>query len=139
MIVQVAEIPLSRLIRNVSFRYTRYRNVVERRTGHLFQGRYKAIAIDAETCLLELVRYIHLNPVRAGIAGDPTDYPWSSHRAHLGREPFLWLSTDWILSRYSNGDRVARRLYRNFIADGMGDGHRKGADPWERHVAEFNG
>ena len=62
LVVQVAEIPLSRLIRNVSFRYTRYRNAKERRTGHLFQGRYKAIVFDEESYLEELVRYIHLNP-----------------------------------------------------------------------------
>ncbi len=125
LVVQVAEIPLSRLIQNVSFRYTRYRNAKERRTGHLFQGRYKAIVIDAETYLLELVRYVHLNPVRAGIVGDPADYRWSSHRAYLGREALSWLSTDWILSRYSRREGSARRLYRNFIADGIGDGYRK--------------
>jgi putative transposase len=125
LVVQVAEIPLSRLVQNVSFRYTRYRNAKEHRTGHLFQGRYKAIVIDAETYLLELIRYIHLNPVRAGIVADPADYRWSSHRAYLGKEVLPWLSTDWILSRYSPRKQSARRQYRNFIAEGIGGGYRK--------------
>jgi REP element-mobilizing transposase RayT len=107
LVVQVDEIPLSRLIQNVSFRYTRYRNAKERRTGHLFQGRYKAIVIDVERYLLELVRYIHLNPVRAGIVGRPEEYRWSSHRAYLGKEDWPWLSTDWILSRYSPREESA--------------------------------
>ena len=90
LVVQVAEVPLSRLIQNVSFRYTRYRNAKERRTGHLFQGRYRAILIDAEAYLLELVRYIHLNPVRAGLVKDPEDYRWSSPpRIHGKGSPAL--------------------------------------------------
>jgi len=125
LVVQVAEIPLSRLIRNVSFRYTRYRNARQRRTGHLFQGRYKAIVIDAENYLLELVRYIHLNPVRAGIVGNPGDYRWSSHRAYLGKEVLPWLSTEWILSRFSPRKGTARRLFRNFVADGIGGDYRE--------------
>ena len=125
LVVQVAEMPLSRLIQNVGFRYTRYRNAKERRTGHLFQGRYKAILVDADTYLLELVRYIHLNPVRAGLVDDPADYRWSSHRAYLGREALPWLQTDWMLSRYSRRQGTARRLYRNFISDGIGEGYRK--------------
>ncbi|MFH1114300.1 MAG: transposase [Pseudomonadota bacterium] len=125
LVVQVGEIPLSRLIQNVSFRYTRYRNARQRRTGHLFQGRYKALLIDAETYLPELVRYIHLNPVRAGIVGNPEDYRWSSHRAYLGKEVLPWLSTDWILSRFSSRKGTARRLFRNFVADGIGGDYRE--------------
>ena len=125
LVVQVAEMPLSRLIQNVSFRYTRYRNAKERRTGHLFQGRYKAFLIDAETYLLELVRHIQLNPVRAGRVDDPADYRWSIHRAYLGWEALPWLETDWMLSRYSRRVDSALRLYRNFISDGIGEGYRK--------------
>ena len=61
LIVQAGDIPLSRILQNVSFRYTRYINKKKKRIGHLFQGRYKAILIDADSYLLELVRYIHLN------------------------------------------------------------------------------
>jgi len=122
--MQVAEIPLSRVIQNLSFRYARYYNAKRQSTGHLFQGRYKAVLIDADSYLLELVRYIHLNPVRAGMVENPEDYRWSGHRAYLGKEVLPWLSTDWILSRYSPGQTSARRLYRDFIADGMGGGYR---------------
>lgn len=67
LVIQVAEISLSRIMQNVSLRFTKWINYTQSRTGHLFQGRYKALLIDAETYLLELVRYVHLNPVRAGI------------------------------------------------------------------------
>jgi REP element-mobilizing transposase RayT len=67
LVLQVADIPLSRIMQNVSLRFTKWINYSRSRTGHLFQGRYKSLLIDAETYLLELVRYVHLNPVRAGI------------------------------------------------------------------------
>jgi hypothetical protein len=63
--IQVGEVPLSRIMQNIGFRYTTYLNRRKKRTGHIFQGRYKALLIDADSYLLELVRYIHCNPVRA--------------------------------------------------------------------------
>ena len=89
--------PLLKIMQNLSFRYTRWGNKQQRRTAHLFQGRYKAILVDGQSYLLELVRYIYLNPVRAGLVKDPRDYHWSGHRAYLGDEPIPWLTTDWIL------------------------------------------
>jgi putative transposase len=77
LVVQVGDIPLSKIIQNLSFRYTRWINQRNKRIGHLFQGRYKALLIDADSYLLELVRYIHLNPCRAGMVKDPIQYPWS--------------------------------------------------------------
>ena len=67
IVVQTGDIPLSRIMQNISLRFTKWINYSQSRTGHLFQGRYKALLIDADSYLLELVRYIHLNPVRAGI------------------------------------------------------------------------
>ena len=99
--IQVGDIPLSRIMQNLSFRYTRWINWRQNRSGHLFQGRYKAVLVDADAYLLELTRYIHLNPVRAGIVKEPEDSPWSSHRAYLGREVISWLTTDWVLSQFS--------------------------------------
>jgi len=64
--IQVADEPLSGIMQNLSFRYTRWINKKQARTGHLFQGRYKSILVDADSYVLELVRYLHLNPVRAG-------------------------------------------------------------------------
>ncbi len=75
--VQVVEVPLSRIMQNLAFRYTRWVNKRQGRVGHLFQGRYKAILVEAQSYLLELVRYIHLNPVRARLVEEPAAYRWS--------------------------------------------------------------
>jgi REP element-mobilizing transposase RayT len=99
--LQVGEISLFRIMQNLSQRYTVWMNRQQGRTGHLFQGRYKAILLDADAYLLELLRYIHLNPVRAGIMKLPEGYAWSSHRAYLGQEKIPWLTTDWTLAQFS--------------------------------------
>ena len=100
--VEVGRIPLSRGMQNLAFRYTRWINRREKRMGHLFQGRYKALLVDRDAYLLELVRYIHLNPVRAGLMEEPSDYPWSGHRTYLGKDQVAWLSTDWVLSQFDD-------------------------------------
>jgi REP element-mobilizing transposase RayT len=122
--LQVGDIPLSRGMQNLSFRYTRWINWREKRTGHLFQGRYKAILVDGDSYLLELARYIHLNPVRAGMVKDPEDYPWSGHRAYLGDEFLPWLTTDWMLGQFGKSVAKARAGYRAFVLDGLGEEHR---------------
>lgn len=132
--VQVADIPLSRIMQNIGFRYTRYFNAKVKRTGHLFQGRYKAILIDAESYLLELIRYVHLNPVRAGIVKSPDEYRWSSHRAYLGKEEVTCLTTDWLLAQFSNKRPDAQRIYKKFIDLAQTEKHRK-----EFHSGTFEG
>jgi len=122
--LQVGDIPLSRGMHNLSFRYTRWINWREKRTGHLFQGRYKAVLIDGDSYLLELIRYIHLNPVRAGMVNDHEEYPWSSHRAYLGKEFLPWLTTDWMLGRFGKSVAKARAGYRTFVLDGLGEEYR---------------
>ncbi len=122
--IQIAEISLSRILQNLSFRYTRWVNWRQGRTGHLFQGRYKAVLIDADTYLQELTRYIHLNPVRAGMVRRAEKYPWSGHRAYLGLETIPWLTTDWVLSQFSKKVSVARKDYMKFIQEGM-EGNRQ--------------
>ena len=123
--IQVGEVSLSRIIQNIGFRYTRWFNWRQSRSGHLFQGRYKAVLVDADVYLLELTRYIHLNPVRAGIVGEPEDYPWSGHRAYLGREVIPWLTTDWVLSEFSGRETTARRAYERFVREGKGENHKQ--------------
>jgi REP element-mobilizing transposase RayT len=123
--IQVADIPLSRIIQNLSFRYTRWINWRKSKLGHLFQGRYKAVLVDADAYLLELTRYIHLNPVRAGIVKEPEDYLWSGHRAYLGREVIPWLTTDWVLSQFSKKESSARKSYGQFIQEGKRGNYRK--------------
>jgi REP element-mobilizing transposase RayT len=123
--IQIADISLSRILQNLSFRYTRWVNWRQGKTGHLFQGRYKAVLIDADTYLQELTRYIHLNPVRAGMVRETEKYPWSSYRAYLGLETIPWLTTDWVLSQFSKRLSVARRTYMRFIQEGKGGGHQE--------------
>jgi putative transposase len=118
--VQVGDVSLSRILQNLSFRYTRWVNWRRNRTGHLFQGRYKAVLVDADAYLQGLTRYIHLNPVRARMVKEPEDYLWSGHRAYLGLETIPWLTTDWVLSQFSVRLSVARRAYERFVWEGKG-------------------
>lgn len=122
--LQAGDTPLSRGMHNLSFRYTRWINWREKRTGHLFQGRYKAVLIDGDSYLLELIRYIHLNPVRACMVNDHEEYPWSSHRAYLGKEFLPWLTTEWMLGRFGKSVAKARAGYRTFVLDGLGEEYR---------------
>jgi len=122
--IQVGDIPLSRCMQNLSFRYTRWINWRAKKTGHLFQGRYKAVLVDGDSYLLELVRYIHLNPVRANMVETPEKYPWSGHRAYLGEETLPWLSTDWVLGQFGDSLDKARTGYRKFVQDGLQEEHR---------------
>lgn len=123
--IQVGETPLSRIMQNISFRYTRWVNWRCNKSGHLFQGRFKAVLVDVDSYLIELIRYIHLNPVRAGIVNSPGDYPWSGHRAYLGLETIPWLTTDWALSQFGSRLEAARREYGKFVEDGKDEGHRQ--------------
>lgn len=124
LLVQVANVPLPRIMQNLTFRYTRWANWQQGKSGHLFQGRYKAILVDADAYLLELVRYLHLNPVRAEIAADPITYPWSSHRAYSGQETIPWLCTDTVLSNFAKRAETARKKFEAFVEDGLKEGHR---------------
>jgi len=123
--VQVADVPLSSIMQNIAFRYTRWVNRRKQRIGHLFQGRYKAILVDGDSYLLELVRYIHLNPVRAGLVKDPIDYPWSGHRAYLGEEALPWLHTEWVLGQFAKRLDTCRKRYQQFIHAGINEGYRQ--------------
>lgn len=123
--VQISEIPLSRIMQNVSLRYTQWFNWRHKKSGHVFQGRYKAIMVDADAYLLELAAYIHLNPVRARITDLPENYRWSSYRTYLGKESLSWLDTDSILSQFSKKAREARLKFAGFVGERAADGRRK--------------
>lgn len=122
--VQVTDIPLARIMQNLSFRYTQWVNGRQKRSGHLFQGRYKAVLVDADSYLLELVRYLHLNPVRANMVVSPDDYPWSSHRAYCAVETIPWLVTEPTLSMLATNRERAVQAYADFIRDGLGQERR---------------
>ena len=123
--LQVGEVSLSRIMQNLTFRYTRWVNWRLKRSGHLFQGRYKSVLVDEDSYLLELVAYIHLNPVRASMVEVPESYPWSSYKAYLGKELIPWLNTDYILSRFSTTLSRARRQFVEFVAERSKDGHQE--------------
>lgn len=122
--LQCGDIPISRAMHNLSFRYTRWINWREKRAGHLFQGRYKAVLVDGDSYLLELVRYIHLNPVRAGMVESPEEYPWSGHSAYLGKEVLLWLTRDWVLGQFGETVVKSRAGYMRFVLEGLNEEHR---------------
>ena len=132
--LQVANVPLSKIMQKVGFRYTQYCNRKLKRTGHLFQGRFKAILVDQDSYLLELVRYIHLNPLRANLVNNPDLYRWSSHISYRKGADTSWLTTDWVLSQFNTDQTTARELYWNFIQDGFTDGYMK-----EFHSGSFEG
>lgn len=99
--------------------YTQRFNRQHARVGHVFQGRFKAILVKRELYLLELARYIVLNPVRAKIVKNPIGYPWSCYPAAVGAvASFVWLATDWLLGQFAKGRPVAQRRYAEFVAQG---------------------
>lgn len=123
LLLESREIPLSLIMQRLQQTYTQYFNRRHRRTGHIFQGRYKAILCDRDAYLLELIRYLHLNPVRAGLVRDPAAFPWTSHRVYLGQARSPIAVDTGSLGLLSPDVPRARRLYRQFVLEGLGAGH----------------
>lgn len=108
---------LSQIMQHINGAYTNYFNVKRKRYGHLFQGRYKAILIEADEYAKELSRYIHHNPVRAGMVSRPEEYRWSSYLDYIGeRESPEWLKTAFILDYFGKG-KSAGKKYQRFVED----------------------
>src|SRR5204863_7643886 len=98
--------------------YTQAFNRRHHRVSHLFQGRFKAILVEKETYLLELCRYVVLNPVRAGLVPHPRGWRWSSYRATAGEQAVpTWLTVEWVLGHFGRERRQAQQTYRRFVAD----------------------
>jgi len=113
---------LSQIMRHINGAYTTYFNIKRKRAGHLFQGRFKAILVEADEYATELSRYIHLNPVRAGIVARPEEYQWSSYRNFIGQGKTPdWLKTGFILDYFGNGATEAGKKYRGFVEDLIGN------------------
>jgi hypothetical protein len=106
-------------MRIVASRYARRLQRAVPTTGHLFERRYRARLVDADRYLLTLVRYIHLNPVRARLTADPRDYRWSSHRAYLGEFCPAWLHVEPVLRMFGSPDDAARAAYRRYIGEAV--------------------
>jgi REP element-mobilizing transposase RayT len=125
LLLEVGKTPLSRIMHVLQFRYTRYFNKRYGKVGHLFQGRYKVILCDKEVYLLELVRYIHLNPVRSMIVDDPEKYLWTGHICYLGRAKNNLIDQEVILSQFSKNKTVARKAYLKFILQEVNGSHQE--------------
>ena len=112
---------LSRGMRQLNGVYTQNFNRIHCRVGHVFQGRYKAILIEKQSYLLEVARYIVLNPVRAQMVRSIRDWPWSSYRATAGQVSApTYLQTDWLLAAFSKRKGQAIEAYKQFVAEGKG-------------------
>lgn len=121
VVVETPEGNLSKGMRQLNGVYTQRFNRRHKLVGHLFQGRFKGIVVERDAYLLELSRYVVLNPVRTGMVTDAATWTWSSYRAMLGQgaEP-RWLETDWILGQFSGSRATVRRQYAAFVAEGLG-------------------
>ena len=121
LVVETAEGNLSQGMRQLNGVYTQTFNRTHHRVGHVFQGRYRAVMVERDAYLLELMRYVVLNPVRAGMASDAADWPWSSYGAMVGTAGCPeWLQTDWVLSQFSPVRSMAVKGYVDFVRAGVG-------------------
>jgi putative transposase len=117
LLVQTPKANLSRCMRHVDGVYTQRFNRRYDIDGPLFRGRYKSTIVEADNYLLPLIRYIHRNPVRAGLVKNPKDYEWSSHRVYLTKtKPDTWIYKDFILSILSNNPAGSLRAYKRLIS-----------------------
>ncbi len=121
MLVETPDANLSKGMRQLNGIFTQSMNRKHHRVGHLFQGRYKAILVDKDLYLLELCRYIVLNPVRAHMVDSPNDWLWSSWHCMLGNmESPAWLSTDALLLMFAKNRQDAIQCYVEFVKSGVG-------------------
>jgi putative transposase len=119
----ILETPMGNLLKvmhGINGGYTGYFNRKYKRVGHLFQGRYKAILVEKESYLVPLSRYVHLNPVRAGLARRPEGYRWSSYRGYIGKEKEEdWMEYGWVLSQFAETRKRAGWKYKGYVEEGL--------------------
>jgi putative transposase len=133
LLLETPERTLSRGVKRLNERWAQHFNWRHDRVGHLFQGRFTGILVERETHLLELVRYVVLNPVRCAAVEHAFDYEWSNYRATAGLAPRPhWLEVDWTLSQFHADQRVGTERYREFVAEGRGAKY----CPWELVTGE---
>jgi len=119
LLVETPQANLSQGMRQLNGVYTQRFNRAHERCGHVFQGRYKAILVERDSYLLELARYVVLNPLRAKMIERLEDWPWSSYPATCGQAPLpSWLQTDWILAQFGESRTSAIAKYVAFVHEG---------------------
>ena len=127
LLIETPDANLSRGMRQLNGVYTQTYNRTHGRSGHVFQGRYKAILVEKESYLLELSRYIVLNPVRARMVRSARDWPWSSYRATAGQSKGVaCLDVEWILAAFAKRKKLAIERYKKFVSEGKGQ-----PSPWD--------
>jgi len=127
LLLRSGPVGLPRLMRRVLTGYAVSFNRRHRRHGHLFQNRYKSIVCEEDAYFRELVRYIHLNPLRASLVSDLQGldrYPWSGHATLLGHKPYPWQDRGYVLAWFGQNQRAAIRAYRTYVEEGIGQGRR---------------
>jgi putative transposase len=127
LLLRTANRPLARSMRSLLTGYAGAFNRRHKRAGHLFQNRYKSIVVEEEPYLLELVRYLHLNPLRAGVVPDLgalAKYPYCGHGPLCGTRVVPWQATAPVLQQFGKTKRQAQAQYRTFVAAGIPQGHR---------------
>lgn len=121
LIIETPEKNLSKIMHYLNSSYTTYTNIKRKRSGHLFQGRYKAIVVDKDSYLLELSRYLHLNPVRANMVEKPEEYPYSSYNSYIASTTENIISRENILEMLAKNGKKARDRYRTFVESALGE------------------
>lgn len=120
LILETPKGNLLKVMHGINGGYTGYFNRKYKRAGHLFQGRYKGILVDKDNYLVQLGRYVHLNPVRAAIVGRPEQYKWSSYPGYIGKEKeYQWVEYSWMLSKFGSNTKRAREKYREYVEEGL--------------------
>ncbi|MEK6804980.1 MAG: transposase [Nitrospirota bacterium] len=133
LVIETPEPNLSRGLRRLHGTYTQWFNRRHRRVGHVLQGRFKSLLVEKERYLLELCRYVVLNPVRAGMVTDAGDWEWSSYRATAGvQETPTWLDVPMVLSLFDISVATARAAYRHFVAEGT-----SAPSPWAEVTSQI--
>ncbi len=121
LVIETIEGNLAQGMRQLNGVYTQYVNRTYGRVGHVFQGRYKAVLVQKESHLLELTRYVVLNPVRAHMVDEPGQWPWSAYGAFIGREPpSPWLETDGLLGQFGRDRATAISRFIDYVRAGIG-------------------
>jgi putative transposase len=125
LLIEMRHDPISRIMQRVLTSYSQHHNRKYRKTGHVFQGRYKSILCQSDQYLGELVRYLHLNPVRARIVSRPEDYEYSGHRAYLGMVAGELVDAEPVLRHFGGNKRRAVEVHRRYVEAGVGQKHRE--------------
>jgi len=132
LLIETPQPNLARGMRHLNGVYTQRFNRCHKRVGHVFQGRYKAIVVQKDAHLLELCRYVVLNPVRARLVQSVQEWPWSSYVATAAqRSGPTWLTTDWLWAQFADTPQRAVRAYRRFVTEGLKE------QPWQELTGQI--